>query len=197
MEIRLWRIPETKTDKVRLRVTKAAACPALSDFGLFREPPAPLWSARAEGRAKLASRSKWKIGTSFDNPGISPNRAIDGDPNTFWHSRSETMASGIPASMTLDLGEEKNLAGMTYLTRQDGNPNGKIDKYRVEVSTDGKTWSEAATGEFANIESNPIEQVVKFPKSMKARHLRLTGLHVVASDHIVVAELGVIEATAP
>jgi len=38
---RLWRIPETKTDKVRIRVTRAAACPALSDFGLFLEPPAP------------------------------------------------------------------------------------------------------------------------------------------------------------
>ena len=194
---RLWRIPETRTDKVRIRVTKAAACPALSDFGLFLEPPAPLWSAKAEARAKLANRSKWKISATFDNPGISPSRAIDGDPNTFWHSRSETSASGIPASMTLDLGEEKKLAGMTYLTRQDKNPNGIIDKYRVDISTDGKTWSEAATGEFANIQSNPIEQVVRFPKPLKARYLRLTALHVVASDHIVVAELGIIETGTP
>jgi alpha-L-fucosidase len=43
---RLWRIPTTTTDKVRIRVTKAAACPALSDFGLFLEPPMPAWSAK-------------------------------------------------------------------------------------------------------------------------------------------------------
>jgi alpha-L-fucosidase len=38
---RLWRVPETRTNKVRLRVIRAAACPAISDFGLFLEPPPP------------------------------------------------------------------------------------------------------------------------------------------------------------
>jgi alpha-L-fucosidase len=190
---RLWRVPETKTDKVRIRVTKATACPALSEFGLFLEPPAPAWSAKAEDRAKLAGRAKWKITASFDNPGISPNLAIDGDPNTFWHSAGYTAASGIPASMTLDLGEFKQLAGMTYLTRQDKCPNGMIDKYRIDVSPDGKTWTEAASGEFANIQANPIVQRVMFAKLRKARYLRLTALHVVASNHIAVAELNVIE----
>jgi alpha-L-fucosidase len=194
--MRLWKIGETKTDKVRIRVTQAAACPAISDFGLFLEPPAPLWSANAEARAKLIDRSKWKISTAFENPGIAPSRAIDGDPNTFWHSRSETAASGIPASITLDMGEEKKLAGMTYLTRQDGNPNGKIDKYVVEASTDGKAWSVIAAGEFPNIQANPIEQVVKFPNDVTTRYLRLTAEHVVASDHITVAELGVMESDA-
>jgi alpha-L-fucosidase len=191
--MRLWKIEETKTDKVRLRVTKAAACPAISDFGLFFEPPAPSWSAKAEARAKLTNRSKWKITATFDNPGIALSRAIDGDPNTFWHSRSETAASGIPASITLDLGEERKIAGMTYLTRQDGNPNGKIDKYHIETSTDGKTWSVVTAGEFSNIQSNPIEQVIKFPNEVTTRYLRLTAEHVVASDHMAVAELGLIE----
>jgi alpha-L-fucosidase len=34
----LWRVPKTTTSKVRIRVTKAPVCPALSDFGLFWEP---------------------------------------------------------------------------------------------------------------------------------------------------------------
>jgi len=34
----LWRLPETRTNKVRLRVTKSPVCPALSDFGLYLEP---------------------------------------------------------------------------------------------------------------------------------------------------------------
>jgi len=191
--IRLWRIEETKTDKVRLRVTKAAACPAISDFGLFLEPPAPLWSAKAETRAKLANRSKWKVSASFDNPGIDPGRAIDGDPSTFWYSKNPTKTSGIPASITLDMGESKKIAGMTYLTRQDGKPDGKIDKYIIETSKDGKTWKKVAAGEFANIQANPIEQVVKFQNTVNTRYLRLTAEHVVASDYMVVAELSVIE----
>jgi alpha-L-fucosidase len=144
----------------------------------------------------LLDRSKWKISTTFDNPGIAPSRAIDGDSNTFWHSRSETAASGIPASITLDLGEERKLAGMTYLTRQDGHPNGKIDKYSVETSADGKTWVSVTSGEFPNIQANPIEQVVKFQNEVTARYLRFTADHVVASDHMVVAELGLIESDA-
>ncbi|USN97909.1 MAG: alpha-L-fucosidase [Phycisphaeraceae bacterium] len=35
---RIWRVGAVTTDRVRVRVTEAAACPALSDFGLYQEP---------------------------------------------------------------------------------------------------------------------------------------------------------------
>lgn len=35
---RLWRGDNISTNKVRLRITKAAACPALSEFAIYREP---------------------------------------------------------------------------------------------------------------------------------------------------------------
>ena len=35
---RLWRVPATTTDRIRIRVTDSPVCPALSDFGLFLEP---------------------------------------------------------------------------------------------------------------------------------------------------------------
>jgi alpha-L-fucosidase len=38
---RLVRSPRVTTDKVRLRITQAAACPALSEFGLFAEDESP------------------------------------------------------------------------------------------------------------------------------------------------------------
>ena len=34
---RIWRVPETTANRVRLRVTESAAPPALSEFGLYRE----------------------------------------------------------------------------------------------------------------------------------------------------------------
>jgi alpha-L-fucosidase len=39
--LRLLRVSPVTTGKVRLRITHAAACPALSEFGLFAEPAAP------------------------------------------------------------------------------------------------------------------------------------------------------------
>ena len=39
---RLLRFDPVTTDKVRLRITQAAACSALSEFGLYAEPPAAL-----------------------------------------------------------------------------------------------------------------------------------------------------------
>ena len=35
---RLLRFADTTTDKIRLRITQAAACPAISEFGLYAEP---------------------------------------------------------------------------------------------------------------------------------------------------------------
>jgi len=37
---RLIRTQPVTTEKVRLRITKAAVCPAISEFALFSEPPA-------------------------------------------------------------------------------------------------------------------------------------------------------------
>ena len=36
---RLWRGEDVTTERVRLRITKAPVCPALSELGLYREPP--------------------------------------------------------------------------------------------------------------------------------------------------------------
>ena len=45
----LWRLPETRSNKVRVRVTKSPVCPALSDFGLYLEPAFPAWQPPVGG----------------------------------------------------------------------------------------------------------------------------------------------------
>lgn len=54
---RLWRVPKTTTDKVRLRVTAAAACPALSDFGLLRSRRSARGSRPSAHRPRPPRRS--------------------------------------------------------------------------------------------------------------------------------------------
>jgi alpha-L-fucosidase len=54
---RLLRARYVTTDKVRLRITQAAACPALSEFGLFAEPmqlSAPKITRDRDGQVTLA-----------------------------------------------------------------------------------------------------------------------------------------------
>ena len=48
----LWRVAETRTNKVRIRVTKSPVSPALSDFGLFLEPAFAPWVPPLGGATK-------------------------------------------------------------------------------------------------------------------------------------------------
>ncbi|HXI71691.1 MAG TPA: discoidin domain-containing protein [Verrucomicrobiae bacterium] len=101
--------------------------------------------------------------------------AVDGKPDTFWHSDWES-AVKLPISITLDLKSAKVIEGFTYLPRQD-MANGRIARYAAQVSLDGATWAAGGQpGEFAN---NQELQTVKFDPPIKARYLRLTAL----SDH--------------
>ena len=62
----------------------------------------------------------------------------------------------------------------TYLPRQDGGNNGNIKAYRIQLSTDGKTWSEpVAEGEF---DRGAALKRITFQKPQRARYLRFTAL---------------------
>ena len=79
-----------------------------------------------------------------------------------------------PHWIDFDCGETKTIKGFSYLPRQDGSPNGNIRSYKVELSQDGKSWSQpVAEGEFVN---DFKEKKVTFPKPQKARYLRFTAL---------------------
>ncbi len=190
---RLWRVPQTTTAKVRLRVTAAAACPALSDFGLFLEPTFGPWIPPVGSDPKAAQKIGWKIlSVSKESANAPAVQAIDGNPNSIWHTYLKEGESGLPQDFAVDMGKEKTLKGFTYLPRQDKTTNGMVDGYQFLVSTDGKTWKKAAEGEFGNLETNPIEQTVSFG-AVKARYFKFVATHVIHGKHAVVAEVGVVE----
>ena len=92
------------------------------------------------------------------------------------------------------MGSMINIAAFTYLPRQDGTAHGMTDRYRFELSRDGKQWLPFAEGEFSNIRANPIEQVVPLKNPVSARYFRFIGLHAVEKEHVSAAEIGVIAA---
>ena len=187
---RLWSFPTVTASKLRVRVTKAAACPALSDLGVFLAPEPP--AVDFAGKTRKQDRTGWKITTDArDNNNAA--LAIDGNPDTCWNTHANSGESGFPVSLSLDLGKTRTLKGFTALPRRDGTAHGVVDRYRAETSEDGKTWTKAAEGEFSNIRANPVEQTVLFDAPVKARHLRLTALRALEKNHASFAEIGIVE----
>lgn len=157
--------PVTVT-KLRLRLF-APVAPTLSDFGLFREAQID-FSAQQQERQGL-DRSRWTVIESGFRGGDLA-MAVDSDLATFWLS-DET---SLPQQMVIDLGQNHDLTGFSYLPRQDGNPSGLISRYVAELSADGNNWQQASRGEFSNIVNNPVSQYVEFSSPIAARYLRFT-----------------------
>ena len=99
---------------------------------------------------------------------------VDGDPSTIWHTMYSITVPKYPHWVDFDCGEEKVVKGFTYLPRQDGSPNGNIKQYRLQLSADGKNWSEAvAEGSF---DASAKEKKVMLSKPQRARYLRFTAV---------------------
>jgi O-glycosyl hydrolase len=78
--------------------------------------------------------------------GYPASNAIDGNPSTLWHTAWSPVRVYPPQSITLDLGGSYDVQGLQYLTRQDGNPNGVVTAYKIFVSADGNTFTQATSG---------------------------------------------------
>lgn len=98
---------------------------------------------------------------------------LDGDPSTIWHSMYSVTVAAYPHWVALDCGEERSIAGVTYLPRQDGSTNGDIRDYALSVSSDGETWQEVARG---TMERSKSKQTLRLAHPVKARYVRFTAL---------------------
>ncbi|OEU81858.1 MAG: hypothetical protein BA873_08085 [Desulfobulbaceae bacterium C00003063] len=99
--------------------------------------------------------------------------AIDGRPDTFWHTQWYDADPVHPHEMVIDLGDAYIVKGFQYLPRQDGCINGTVADYSLYVSEDGLAWGEpVATGTFAD---DTTEKEVMFgPRP--ARYVRFVAL---------------------
>lgn len=121
---------------------------------------------------------------------------IDGNPNTYWHSRYGDASITLPQSVTLELTEQKTIYKVDYLARQNGT-SGRVGEYGIEVSTDGAEYTEVAHGTLA---STADWQEIEFVPA-EAKYVRFIAYSSTANGSCAVAELklheyseGVIEA---
>lgn len=97
--------------------------------------------------------------------------AIDGNISTFWHSEYKPVLTQLPHQATLDMGSAQTIMGISYLPRQDGQLNGNIGRYGVEVSSDKATWTVVANGTWLDDQSY---KEVGF-SSRSIRYVRITA----------------------
>ncbi|HEV7924590.1 MAG TPA: beta-galactosidase [Verrucomicrobiae bacterium] len=83
------------------------------------------------------SHQAWKIlyVDSEENlaEGDQAENAIDGDPDSFWHTLWSAPHTSHPHTLVIDLGAEHQLSGVRLLPRQD-SPHGRIKDYRLYLS---------------------------------------------------------------
>ena len=108
---------------------------------------------------------------SFDIPLIETIGAIDGDPQTCWWTR-KAMQPG--DWLQVDLLKEHDIHGLRFDHRAGAgeHPRG----LRIEVSTDGQTWRQAAELSEPQVLAALKEGILIIPFEAKARYIKLTQL---------------------
>ena len=120
----------------------------------------------------------------------SATNAIDGKPETFWHTNYSKDETSHPHEIDLDLGSNLSICGLAYTPRQ-GQDNGRIDRYGVYVSVDGKAWGDPIV--VGSLKNESSKQWIRFPKVLVARYVRLRALsEVTGRVWTTIAELAIL-----
>ena len=188
---RLLRLPAAiTTQRLRIRIIGSPVCPALSDVSLFRQSPLveklqkEAEASAADPAARHPKADDWTVISPADSKrDVDP--ITDGKPATLWQARRAG-----PVSVVLDAGKSRMVSGLDYLPPASGA--GAIDQYAVYISNDGAVWQKIASGEFANIQANPVLQSVRFNTPVTTRYIRLEALHTVDGKPAAIAALNVL-----
>lgn len=114
----------------------------------------------------------WRL-VSFDSQQIDEGpaaNAIDGNPDTYWHTMYDPSAPKPPHETVVDLGQVQSISAFRYLPRQDGGTNGRVRAFTFSTSLDGRNWTEVARGDLPN---TPESSRVKFERGpVEARYFK-------------------------
>ena len=149
---------------------------------LFRDP-------ETSGLARLGAKVLETDSEDAANGNVAAN-AIDGDPETIWHTRWQPANAPMPHQITLDLGRELTLDALTYLPRQE-MANGRIARAEIYCAKTLDAWgAPVATVSWPN--SDQL-QSVHFSSPVLARYLRIRVLSEVNGNPFAsIAELGIV-----
>ncbi len=126
--------------------------------------------APASGKPELV-----KVKTTADSqaPGYEAYKAMDGNPNTIWHTPFGAAEPRHPHEIVFDLGKSREISGLIYVPRADG-PNGTIKNFELYVSDDSRNFGRPVSkGIF--VDAGP-RNTVKLPAPVSGQYVKLRAL---------------------
>ena len=139
----------------------------------------------------------WRVSSSSEQSETHAAQcAIDGDPDTFWHTEWNEGHPVHPHTFTIELGRSIDAKGFTYLPRQDRRlADSMIEKGVVEVSSDGEHWKNAGTFVFGNLLNDPTRRTFFFDRPLTFSYLRIVSLEgTQGNPYAGAAEIGILNA---
>jgi hypothetical protein len=116
-------------------------------------------------------RNNWKVSADSEESDGRAQQAIDGKPDTYWHTEFRNNKPAHPHELVIDLGESQRFAALAYLPRQD-NDSGRVGEFDVYATYDKSNWGEPiASGKLPNTADL---QVIELPQT-SARYVKLVA----------------------
>ncbi|MBN8459351.1 MAG: discoidin domain-containing protein [Verrucomicrobia bacterium] len=143
----------------------------------------------AFSRESALARLAPKMSASTEHENFWAINAADNNPDTYWHSNWNPPEPALPHSLVIELKQPLAVCGFIYTPRKDCD-HGRIARYRIHASDDGKTWKPVAEG---NWENTDRPQTVRLDSPATARFFKLESLQEVQNRNWTsVAEFDVI-----
>ncbi len=136
------------------------------------------------------------VHASSEHPNYEAHRAIDRNPDTFWHTSWALGHPVHPHTLVIDTGTPAQIAGISYLPRMDRlAPDSRIESGRVETSLDGEQWTDVGEFFFENLADEPGRRTFLFEEPLSVKYIRITSKTCsVGSPHAGAADIDIIDA---
>jgi hypothetical protein len=166
----VWSMPDTFSYILRLLPAEQNALPATGRLAAPKDRVKPAMPAQA---ALKSVPGKVIAASSFESGEGDPAHAVDGNPDTFWHSRWSNDEARPPHFLVIDYAQPIDIAGFNYTARADGD-NGHVKDYELYASNDVNDWGNpVAQGRFDP--DHPVENI-RLAKPVSARYLKFVML---------------------
>ena len=129
-------------------------------------------------------------------PGNGVEKAFDGKTNTWWHSSWNPASTSDQLWFTMELKEAATLDQLRYYPRYEGtnltqgDQNGFISKYKVEVSMDNEEWTKVAEGSW---EPKDGWLTADFTEPTEAKYVRITGVETMSNGEVKTSDMAIAE----
>jgi hypothetical protein len=128
----------------------------------------------------------------IDGENARGTNAVDGNPDTFWHTQWQDASPECPHEIVIKLENPSSIKGFTYLPRQDEEVNGTIKDYEFYISDDGKEFGKPVKK--GSFQDSKTKKTVTFDP-VKCSYIKLRALSEINDNAWAsAAEIGVVPA---